>query len=109
MKTAQKIKIIPLLLLLWSLPVSMLPHAVAKPHTTALPTPNESQLKLNATENYGKLPLSFEANQGQSADEVQFLSRGKGYTLFLTPNEDKWLGLYAPDIYTGLGGNGIIN
>jgi len=28
--------------------------------------------------------------------------------LFLTPNEDKWLGLYAPDIYTGLDGNGII-
>ena len=29
--------------------------------------------------------------------------------LFLTPNEDKWLGLYAPDIYTGLDGNGITN
>jgi hypothetical protein len=87
MKTAQKIKIIPMLLLLWSLPISMLPHAVAKPHTTALPTPNEAQLKLNATENYGKLPLSFEANMGQSAEPVRFLSRGKGYTLFLTPSE----------------------
>jgi hypothetical protein len=81
MKTAQKIKIIPMLLLLWSLPISMLPRAVAKPHATALPTPNK------ATENYGKLPLSFEANMGQSADQVQFLSRGKGYTLFLTPSE----------------------
>ncbi|MEO6588163.1 MAG: hypothetical protein ABIP06_02445 [Pyrinomonadaceae bacterium] len=29
--------------------------------------------------------------------------------LFLTPNEDKWLGLYAPDIYTALDGNGITN
>lgn len=29
--------------------------------------------------------------------------------LFLTPNEDKWLGLYSPDIYTGLDGNGITN
>lgn len=29
--------------------------------------------------------------------------------LFLTPNEDKWLGLYAPDMYTGLDGNGIID
>lgn len=28
--------------------------------------------------------------------------------LFLTPNEDKWLGLYAPDVYTGLDGNGLI-
>ena len=36
---------------------------------------------------YGKLPLSFEANQGQTDAEVKFLSRGPGYTLFLTGNE----------------------
>jgi hypothetical protein len=36
---------------------------------------------------YGRLPLSFEANQGQTADEVKFLSRGPGYSLFLTPGE----------------------
>ena len=36
---------------------------------------------------YGQLPLSFEANHGQSAAPVQFLSRGSGYTLFLTPTE----------------------
>ena len=70
MKTAQKFC---MLLLLWSLPISMLPHTVAKPRATATPTPNEAQLKLNATENYGKLPLSFEANMGQSAEPVQFL------------------------------------
>ena len=35
-------------------------------------------------ETYGKLPLSFEANQGQSDSRVKFLSRGSGYTLFLT-------------------------
>jgi Beta-propeller repeat/FG-GAP-like repeat len=35
-------------------------------------------------ESYGKLPLSFEANQGQTNGEVKFLSRGKGYTMFLT-------------------------
>jgi len=34
---------------------------------------------------YGKLPLSFELNQGQSDGSVRFLSRGNGYTLFLTP------------------------
>ena len=33
---------------------------------------------------YGKLPLSFEANQGQTDARVKFLSRGSGYTLFLT-------------------------
>ena len=27
--------------------------------------------------------------------------------LFFTPSADKWLGLYAPDIYTALDGNGI--
>jgi hypothetical protein len=33
---------------------------------------------------YGKLPLGFEANQGQTSSEVKFVSRGKGYTAFLT-------------------------
>jgi hypothetical protein len=36
---------------------------------------------------YGKLPLSFEANQGQSDGRVKFLARGQGYGLFLTPTE----------------------
>jgi hypothetical protein len=36
---------------------------------------------------FGKLPLSFEPNQGQTGDKVQFLSRGQGYALFLTPGE----------------------
>src|SRR5206468_9659926 len=36
---------------------------------------------------YGKLPLSFEPNQGQASREVKFLARGSGYTLFLTSNE----------------------
>jgi len=36
---------------------------------------------------YGSLPLSFEANQGQTDSQVRFLSRGKGYTLFLTSTE----------------------
>jgi hypothetical protein len=34
-----------------------------------------------------KLPLSFEKNQGQADSRVDFLSRGRGYTLFLTPRE----------------------
>jgi hypothetical protein len=36
---------------------------------------------------YGQLPLSFEINQGQTDPQVNFLSRGSGYTLFLTPSE----------------------
>ena len=36
---------------------------------------------------YGKLPLSFEPNQGQAGATVKFLSKGHGYTLLLTDNE----------------------
>jgi Beta-propeller repeat len=36
---------------------------------------------------YGKLPLSFEANRGQTDRRVKFLSRGQGYSFFLAPNE----------------------
>jgi uncharacterized repeat protein (TIGR01451 family) len=32
-------------------------------------------------------PMSFEANQGQTAAEVKFLARGRGYTLFLSASE----------------------
>src|SRR5690242_10650253 len=36
---------------------------------------------------FGNLPLSFEANRGQTDSRVRFLSHGNGYTLFLTPAE----------------------
>src|SRR5580692_8502289 len=36
---------------------------------------------------FGKLPLSFEPNRGQADPRVQFVSRGPGYTLYLTPAE----------------------
>ena len=38
-------------------------------------------------EQYARLPLSFEANLGQTDPRVKFLSRGGGYTLFLTKSE----------------------
>ena len=34
---------------------------------------------------YGRLPLAFEANQGQADAQVNFLSHGSGYGLFLAP------------------------
>src|SRR5262245_16595924 len=40
-----------------------------------------------AREAWGNLPLSFEPNRGQAHPDVQFLSRGNGYALFLTPTE----------------------
>lgn len=36
---------------------------------------------------YATLPLGFERNQGQAAAEVEYLSRGRNATLFLTGNE----------------------
>jgi hypothetical protein len=36
-------------------------------------------------ESYGKLPLSFEENHGQTDARVKFLSQGNGYTLLLSP------------------------
>ena len=36
---------------------------------------------------YGRLPMHFEPNLGQTADEVKYVARGPGYTLFLTADE----------------------
>lgn len=44
----------------------------------------ESGTKAHVVESYGKLPLSFEANRGQTDTQVKFLARGAGYGLFLT-------------------------
>jgi hypothetical protein len=40
-----------------------------------------------ASESYGRLPLHFEANQGQTHKDVRFLARGPGYGLYLTASE----------------------
>src|SRR3990172_343852 len=45
---------------------------------------------------FQKLPLIFETNAGQVDGEVKFLSRGPGYTLFLTPPEAVLALLKAP-------------
>jgi hypothetical protein len=47
----------------------------------------EPAVRVRAVESYGKLPLSFEINRGQTDPQVKFLSRGSDYSLFLTGNE----------------------
>jgi hypothetical protein len=59
------------------------PQATAK---TANHKPSKAE-QARAVQAYGKLPLSFEANQGQTDHRVRFLSHGSGYSLFLTPEE----------------------
>jgi membrane-bound inhibitor of C-type lysozyme len=47
------------------------------------PTASKAQLR----QGYGKLPLFFEVNAGQTDAAVQFLARGRGYHLYLTGTE----------------------
>jgi len=64
--------------------------------TNVFAYPSKEALKLQAmdkkaspkiVESYGKLPLRFEKNEGQTDSKVKFFSRGNGYSLFLTPTE----------------------
>jgi len=50
---------------------------------SAPPPPTQTK-KAEIADHYGKLPLSFERNEGQHDPEVMFASRGPGYDLFLT-------------------------
>jgi len=50
-------------------------------------TERDGAAMIRISETYGKLPLHFEANQGQVDQRVRFLSRGSGYNLLLTSNE----------------------
>jgi hypothetical protein len=49
--------------------------------------PDGAPRNSSLVKNYGQLPLQFERNEGQAGGEVQFLSRGHGYTLFLASGE----------------------
>jgi hypothetical protein len=56
----------------------------SRPAGTSTTVPDAAtQAHLTAT--YGQLPLSFEANKGQTDPRVNFLARGADYSAFLTP------------------------
>jgi hypothetical protein len=61
----------------------------AQSPVTAGAATNQRGIKNDAKwiEAYGKLPLSFEENLGQTAQEVRFVSHGSRYALFLMPQE----------------------
>src|SRR3990172_6192242 len=61
------------------------PDAVKAVPTTLVKPDTVTQARVNKS--YGKLPLSFEVNEGQADKKVKFLSRAGGSTLFLTPTE----------------------
>ena len=63
----------------------MIRPALPEPSRRLTPPPNTQKVHLQ--ENYGRLPLSFELNTGQTAEQVEFLARGNGYMLFLSGAE----------------------
>src|SRR5438067_594848 len=52
----------------------------------SVPT-DDARNKMRVEAAYGKLPMSFELNRGQTDRKVKYLSRGAGYNLFLTQTE----------------------
>jgi len=60
-------------------------HSALKAHSAAK-VPAASADRLALLDAYGKLPLAFEQNVGQSDPRVKFLARGAGYTVLLTEN-----------------------
>jgi hypothetical protein len=64
--------------------------------------------RVAVSENYGKLPLSFESNQGQSDPQVKFLSQGNGYSLFLT-DSSAVLALTKQDAINAKSGGTVVN
>jgi len=67
-------------------PAGAVPERVARQaprHAKTIPAP----VKTSAQEAYGRLPLQFEENRGQTDARVKFLARGRGYLFFVTPQE----------------------
>src|SRR5947208_2107724 len=74
----------------------MAPHSTAAPASIeddrsprqfAASTLTAPEHNTRQSNDYGKLPLQFEINEGQSDARVKFLARGSGYNLFLTGAE----------------------
>jgi uncharacterized repeat protein (TIGR01451 family) len=65
--------------------------AIFAPHSSGVSTPKPNRPHSEASapaprDAFGRLPLSFELNQGQTDPRVKFLARGQGYGLFLSDN-----------------------
>lgn len=59
--------------------------ASSKPESTR--EVKKTTLQAQIVKNYGKIPLHFEANRGQTDPSVKFLARGAGYGFFLASTE----------------------
>jgi len=61
--------------------------AGATPTLNAIPARLDPAVQPRVDQAYGKLPLTFEANRGQTDSQVKFLARSGRSTLFLTSSE----------------------
>lgn len=64
-------------------------QSISTAHDTSTTAADPASLVVEKrlSEAYGKLPIYFEPNVGQSDESVRFLARGRGYSLFLKDNE----------------------
>jgi hypothetical protein len=63
------------------------PHAFSLAHATLSSRSPSIKGVPQVLANYGRLPLTFEPNQGQTDARVKFQARGSGYGLYLTAQE----------------------
>src|SRR5467141_1874615 len=57
------------------------------PFLVGFACPAAAAAEARVSDAYGRLPLHFEANRGQTHEDVRFLARGPGYSLYLTAGE----------------------
>ncbi len=72
----------------WTVPITLLSGSMGLaqvPTSDRTAAQNLSTRQVQA--DYGRPPLSFEANEGQAGSNVKFFARGSGYTVFLTAGQ----------------------
>jgi len=75
----------------WNIPADS-PRSLSPSYPAALHAPVASPAaSAQLLDTYAKLPLSFEVNRGQAGPEIQFLSRGRGMSLFLGSDKAAFL------------------
>src|ERR1700739_189504 len=63
--------------------------------------PPSQNAKFKQITAYGQLPMSFEPNVGQADNSIQFVARGEGYSLLLTPTGVQAILHAPPELLSG--------
>lgn len=89
-RTHNKVRFLPLILAC-SLFLSVLFLASASPFSKLAPKPSSKEMSAPAAQRvrnaYGSLELAFEPNRGQAEKQIDFITRGSGYAMFLKASE----------------------